>query len=186
MNLCLIIFAQMYIFIIAMFFFYRYNPKLTTNSIMKQELTSASNLIVHFLRLQQKDISEYTIAKFNKYLIKMLSEKYCYFWFPEYPHKCSSYRCLRFHSKLDNFIIEAGKKCKLSETFLIDNLSPLMVWIDPNEVSYRLGENNSIYIIYDQDSLEPWKHLSHVENKKCSQTNNIKYKTSFTFFHGLP
>ncbi len=149
---------------------------------MKRELTSASNLIVHFLRLGQKNIPEYKLELFNKYLFEALAEKYNRHWFPEKPQKLSRYRMVQFHSNLDRRIIEAGQKCKFSETFLIENLSPLTVWIDPNEVSFTIGENNRTFILYNQDSLEPWTHLSHVENTKCNKTNDIKYKTSFYFF----
>ena len=142
---------------------------------MKRELTSASNLIVHFLRLEQKNIPEYKLELFNKCLFEALAEKYNGYWFPEKPQKLSRYRMVQFHSNLDRRIIEAGQKCKFSETFLIENLSPLTVWIDPNEVRYTIGENNRTFILYNQDSLEPWTPLSHDENTKCN-------KTSFTFF----
>jgi hypothetical protein len=129
-----------------------------TNFIMKQELTSAANLIVHFLRVQQKNISEYTLELFTYLIIIELTEKFSRYWLPEEPYKHSHYRIIQFerHGHIDSHISEAGRKCGFSETFLKENLSPLKIWIDPNEVSYIYKDNRRRKIIYNQDSLEPW------------------------------
>ncbi len=73
---------------------------------MKLELESASNFIVHLIRMNQKNnIDEGKLFEFGKCLINELKIRYRDHWFPEKPQKSSGYRTIRCYDKLDPFII---------------------------------------------------------------------------------
>jgi protein Tob/BTG len=129
---------------------------------MKLELTSASNFLVHLIRMSSKRsvVSEPQLQKFRDCLIEVFRRRYRDHWFPEKPFKGSGYRCIRINGKMDPMIGTAGEACGLSATFLHATFpSELTMWIDPLEVSYRFGENGSICVLYEykEGVTEPWR-----------------------------
>merc|ERR1712073_298268 len=66
---------------------------------------------------------------------------------------------------------QAGEGCGLSSTFLHQTFpSELTMWIDPLEVSYRIGENGSICVLYEYNEgvTEPRKASTTNQNAKNS------------------
>jgi len=128
--------------------------------MMKLELLSAANFLAHLIRLARKNVGELQLLKFRDCLIEVFLRRYRDHWFPEKPFKGSGYRCIRINRKMDPMIKQAGEACGLSADFL-HRLFPkeLTLWIDPLEVSYRIGENGSICILYEykEGVIEPWR-----------------------------
>ena len=149
---------------------------------MKLELLSASNFLVHLIRLGRRNVSEAQLSKFRDCLIEILRRRYRDHWFPEKPFKGSGYRCIRINGKMDSIIGQAGEGCGLSSTFLHQTFpSELTMWIDPLEVSYRIGENGSICVLYEYNEgvTEPWKPSTNLNNKNSSaSTTNQNAKNS--------
>jgi protein Tob/BTG len=135
---------------------------------MKLELQSASNFLVHLVRLGRRNINETQLEKFRNALMDALRRRYRDHWFPEKPFKGSGYRCIRINGKMDPVISQAGEGCGLSPQ-LIHSIFPseLTMWIDPLEVSYRIGENGSICVLYEfkEGAGEPWR--------PCQGTNGV-------------
>ena len=149
---------------------------------MKLELISASNFFVHLIRMGCRNVSESQLSKFRDCLIEILRRRYRDHWFPEKPFKGSGYRCIRINGKMDSIIGQAGEGCGLSSTFLHQTFpSELTMWIDPLEVSYRIGENGSICVLYEYNEgvTEPWKPSTNLNNKNSSaSTTNQNAKNS--------
>ena len=127
---------------------------------MKLEVQSASNFLVHLVRLSKRNVSESQLGKFRDSLIEVLRRRYRDHWFPEKPFKGSGYRCIRINGKMDPVIGQAADNCGLSSQFLHQIFpSELTMWIDPREVSYRIGENGNICVLYEykENVTEPWK-----------------------------
>lgn len=142
-------------------------------NIMKLELLSAANFLVHLIRLARRNVGESRLQKFRDCLIEVLRRRYRDHWFPEKPFKGSGYRCIRINGKLDPIIGQAGKGCGLSTTFLQETFpSELTLWIDPLEVTYRMGENGSICVLYEykEGTSEPWKPAN-LDNKHSVSIN---------------
>jgi protein Tob/BTG len=138
---------------------------------MKLELLSASNFLVHLIRLGRRNVSESQLQKFRDCLIEVLRRRYRDHWFPEKPFKGSGYRCIRINGKMDPIIAQAGEGCGLSSTFLHQTFpSELTMWIDPLEVSYRIGENGSICVLYEykEGVSEPWKPSTNLNKNSAS------------------
>jgi hypothetical protein len=52
----------------------------------------------------------------------------------------------------------------------------LMIWINPLEVLYRIGEDGCICILYDHTNTEPWNHKALIDKsdkKKSVKKNQI-------------
>ena len=127
---------------------------------MKFELQSASNFMVHLIKLGRRNLNEYQLEKFRLALVEVLRRRYRNHWFPEKPFKGSGFRCIRINGKMDPVIAQAGESCGLSAALVHSTFpSELTMWIDPLEVSYRIGENGSICVLYEykEGVNAPWK-----------------------------
>ena len=139
---------------------------------MKLELLSAANFLTHLVRLAKRGVSESRLGKFRCSLIQVLQRRYRDHWFPDKPFKGSGYRCVRINGKMDPVIGQAGDESLLSSAFLHSTFpSELTMWIDPLEVSYRIGENGSICVLYEYSEgvTEPWTPLSLRKDKKTKK-----------------
>lgn len=149
---------------------------------MKLELLSASNFLVHLIRLARKNVGEPQLQKFRDCLIEVFRRRYRDHWFPEKPFKGSGYRCIRINGKMDPMIGQAGEACGLSAKFLHATFpSELTMWIDPLEVSYRIGENGSICVLYEykEGVTEPWRPaLNTAAAAASTAANNLNNRTS--------
>ena len=142
---------------------------------MKLEVQSVVNFVIHIIRLSQANlgdknlkISNRKLKKFRSSLIDVLRFRYSYHWFPNKPFKGSGYRCIRVNDRLDPVIGHAAEKCGLSLDILTAILPRyLTIWVDPREVSYRIGDNGCIYVLYEYkiNVTQPWKPVEIVENK---------------------
>ena len=127
---------------------------------MKLELQSAAYFLVHLIKLGRRNINEVQLEKFGLALVEVLRRRYHDHWFPEKPFKGSGYRCIRINGKMDPVIAQAGESCGLSAALVHSTFpSELTIWVDPLEVSYRIGENGSICVLYEYKKgvNEPWK-----------------------------
>lgn len=119
---------------------------------MKNEIQSAVDFLTNILRLRD-DVHEIQTHQFHSILKNLLSNRYQDHWFPEKPSKGSAYRCIRLNHKMDPLILEAGKMCGLNLVFLETTFPPeLTIWVDPRDVSYRIGENGSVGVLYQADN----------------------------------
>jgi protein Tob/BTG len=148
---------------------------------MKLELLSASNFLVHLIRLGRRTVGESQLSKFRDCLIEVLRRRYRDHWFPEKPFKGSGYRCIRINGRMDPVIAQAGEGCGLSSTLLHQTFpSELTMWIDPLEVSYRIGENGSICVLYEykEGTSEPWKPSVNLNNKMSSSPASTNHQNN--------
>jgi protein Tob/BTG len=122
---------------------------------MRLEIVSAADFLVHLLRLQAGQLSERQLEMFKSSLTEVLRHRYRDHWFPDRPNRGSGYRCIRINGKMDPVIAQAGANVGLLPTVLHSLFpSELTMWIDPSEVSYRIGENGSICVLYERTEAE--------------------------------
>lgn len=155
---------------------------------MELEVKSGSNFLVHLIRLGQQSrrnpryasnhlsqvapchqhnphhqgefIPDKSLENFGLALVEVLKRRYRDHWFPEKPFRGSGYRCLRINGKIDPVIAQAAEKAAVNPLTIHATFpSELTMWIDPKEVSYRIGENGSICVLYEykEGISEPWK-----------------------------
>ncbi|XP_006005734.1 protein BTG1 [Latimeria chalumnae] len=116
---------------------------------MKPEITAAVGFISKLLRTKGL-VNDRQLQTFCHYLQDLLAEHYKHHWFPEKPCKGSGYRCIRINHKMDPLVGQAAQQIGLSIQQLYRLLpSELTLWVDPYEVSYRIGEDGSICVLYE-------------------------------------
>lgn len=115
---------------------------------MINEVNSVVNFICGLLR--QRSVPSDTVERFNSSLAEILCLHYHNHWFPDKPFRGSAYRCVRVVNKvMDPVLLRAGEAVGLTQGDLMKFLpSELTLWVDPNDVSYRIGEDGSIGILY--------------------------------------
>jgi protein Tob/BTG len=120
---------------------------------MRKEVTSAVEFITNLLKAARRDMSATQLDTFQHNLCVLLFNHYQNHWFPEKPCKGSGYRCIRINHKMDPLVTKAGRECGIAESDLFHLLpSELTLWVDPDEVSYRIGEDGSIGVIFGENS----------------------------------
>ncbi|NWS75940.1 BTG2 protein, partial [Crotophaga sulcirostris] len=116
---------------------------------MVPEIAAAVGFVSSLLRTRGC-VSEQQLQVFSGALRDALEERYKHHWFPEKPFKGSGYRCIRINHQMDPIISKAATQIGLSLQQLYQLLpSELTLWVDPYEVSYRIGEDGSICVLYE-------------------------------------
>ncbi|KAJ4924988.1 hypothetical protein JOQ06_003935 [Pogonophryne albipinna] len=122
---------------------------LCARGTMKPEISAAVTFLSRFLRVKGH-VNDRQVQTFNQSLQDILSEQYQHHWFPDRPCKGSGYRCIRINHKMDPLVGQAGQRIGLTIQQLYSLLpSELTLWVDPFEVSYRIGEDGSICVLYE-------------------------------------
>ncbi|XP_052594203.1 protein BTG1-like [Peromyscus californicus insignis] len=125
------------------------HPFFILAATMRGEISAAATFISKFLSTKGLR-SEQQLQTFSQSLQELLEEHYKHHWFPEKPCKGSGYRCLRINHKMDPLIGQAAQQIGLSSQELFRLLPcELTLWVDPYEVSYRIGEDGSICVLYE-------------------------------------
>ena len=122
---------------------------------MKTEVQSAVEFLTSLLSRRIPEAEK--TSQFNESLENVMCSHYADHWFPEKPNKGSAYRCIRIvNRKMDPLLAKAGAKVGLDECELLNYLpSELTMWVDPLEVSYRIGEDGSIGVLYEMKKAAP-------------------------------
>jgi len=120
---------------------------------MRTEITSAADFLVDLVRAHNSSnntLTDVQLQKFRNNVCDCLARHYVDHWFPSAPMKGSGYRCIRINGKMDPLIARAGCMMGLAAAYLRAMFpSELTMWVDPSEVSYRIGENGSICVLYE-------------------------------------
>uniref|UniRef100_A0A182R0E1 Anti-proliferative protein domain-containing protein n=1 Tax=Anopheles farauti TaxID=69004 RepID=A0A182R0E1_9DIPT len=140
---------------------------------MRIEVNSAADFLMNLLRMRKANqLSESQLQHFKGSLEQILTRHFQCHWYPDVPTKGSGFRCLRINGKMDPIIEKAGHAVGLN-TVVLRKLLPLelTIWIDPDEVSYRIGENGTICVLYDtaQSRASPSSDLDSTGSSACDE-----------------
>ena len=125
--------------------------------------------------MKRRSLSDDKIEEFVSHLRKVLQNHYSNHWFPQQPNKGNGYRCLRIvKNKLDPLLSKAGRCCGLSDKTLLEIFpAEFTLWIDPDEVSYRIGDEGSIGVVFSSESRlgsECEDNLSESDSSECASS----------------
>lgn len=144
---------------------------------MRREIVSAVNFVSTFLS-GRNGIPAEDANRFRRCLGRVLASRYSDHWFPERPCKGSAFRCIRIvNRRMDPVVSQAAMEAGVAESRLQELLpNELTLWVDPNDVSYRFGEDGSIGFLLDgskatkTDSSSTWDIFDSCRNEllKCS------------------
>ncbi|XP_066595936.1 protein Tob1-like [Prorops nasuta] len=115
---------------------------------MHIEVQVALNFVISYL---YNKLPRRRVNIFGEELEKALKDKFKGHWYPEKPFKGSAFRCLKTGDPVDPVLEKAAKESGVPIQDILENLpAELAVWVDPGEVSYRIGEMNAVKILYSE------------------------------------
>lgn len=109
---------------------------------MKEEIHVACGFIYHMLKKGCR-LTELQLQQFTNKMQDVLFAHFRHHWHLENPQQGSAYRCIRINHIMDPLVVKAAHESGVN----IPDLSlpkEFTMWIDPNEISYRFGEDGSI------------------------------------------
>lgn len=109
---------------------------------MKEEIQTACKFIHHML-IRGCKLTEQQLQQFTNKMQEVLLAHFRHHWHLDNPQLGSAYRCIRINHNMDPLVEKAADECgvKISDLALPKEFT---IWIDPNEISYRFGEDGSI------------------------------------------
>ncbi|XP_063078457.1 protein Tob2 [Engraulis encrasicolus] len=118
---------------------------------MHLEVKVAINFIVSYL---YNKLPRRRADLFGEELEHILLTRYEGHWYSEDPLRGSAYRCLHLGFIKDPTVELAARRSGLDTEEVRANVpEELAVWIDPHEVSYRIGEGGSLKVLYFDNPL---------------------------------
>jgi len=89
------------------------------------------------------------VSMFAKELTECLKLKFKGHWYPNYPDRGTAFRCLEIRdTAFDPVLVHAARVSGITLTDIRAQLpESFFLWVDPFEVSYRIGENGSLSIL---------------------------------------
>lgn len=113
---------------------------------MHVEIKVAQNFVLNFL---YNKLPRRRVNLFGEELDSALRDKFADHWYPDKPFKGSAFRCLKITDPADPVLNRAARESGNPIPDITDNLpTDLAIWIDPGEVSYRIGEKGSVKILF--------------------------------------
>lgn len=117
---------------------------------MHMEVQVALNFVISYL---YNKLPRRRVNLFGEELEKALKDKFQGHWYPEKPFKGSAFRCLKTGDPVDSVLDRAARESGVPIADILENLpSELAVWVDPGEVSYRIGEKGAVKILYSENN----------------------------------
>lgn len=113
---------------------------------MHIEVQVALNFVISYL---YNKLPRRRVNIFGEELEKALKDKFSGHWYPEKPFKGSAFRCLKTGDPVDPVLERAARESGVPIQDILENLpGELAVWVDPGEVSYRIGEKGSVKVLF--------------------------------------
>jgi len=111
---------------------------------MHTEIESAVKFLVNELSQRLEKVSEDNCDILKQRLSELLKQKFENHWYPDKPLKGCAYRCINISiddGSVDSVLLKAGEEVGIMKNDLVSVFSKgLALWIDPNDVSCRLGK----------------------------------------------
>jgi len=165
---------------------------------MRTEITSAADFLVDLVRAHNSSntLTDVQLQKFRNNVCDCLARHYVDHWFPSTPMKGSGYRCIRINGKMDPLIARAGCMMGLAAAYLRAMFpTELTMWVDPSEVSYRIGENGSICVLYEDKNAsktipipqqQQQQHQTPNTPPRTPPPSDVKHSTAVTMLAPPP
>ncbi|XP_059480461.1 protein Tob1 [Neocloeon triangulifer] len=120
---------------------------------MHVEIQVALNFVISYL---YNKLPRRRVNLFGEELERALREKFNGHWYPEKPMRGSAYRCIKTGTgSVDPVLDTAARESGIPVQDILENLpQELAVWVDPGEVSYRIGEKGAVRILYNESMAQ--------------------------------
>ena len=120
---------------------------------MLLEVKVALNFIVSYL---YNKLPRRRADLFGEELERLLVARFEGHWYPEAPLRGSAFRCLHLGAPRDPVVELAARRSGLDTEEVRANVpAELSIWVDPYEVSYQIGEQGALKVLYLEDPPGP-------------------------------
>jgi protein Tob/BTG len=154
--------------------------------MMITEIQAAVNFICTVMK---RHVEASKLENFRKALTAALLVRYEEHWFPAKPFKGSGYRCIQIaRGQLDKNLSTAGETCSMKNEDLLSALpKELTLWVDPNEVSYRFGDEGSIGVLYSSSTTDNFDSgISSDSSSTCSSVESDDMVSTYSPYQQKP
>ncbi|KAJ1645939.1 hypothetical protein J3B02_003936 [Coemansia erecta] len=115
---------------------------------MQTEIENAANFWLRFI--QDSVVPPEKKDQLRQSLIEVLVEKYTGHWHLDQTNVGSGYRSISNWRSLDRVFVKAAKKSNVEVEILERHLPrDLVLWCDPYNVTYRVGDHGTVFTIYE-------------------------------------
>lgn len=136
---------------------------------MQLEIDVATNFLLSFA---YSKLPRAQADAFKRELTRTLLNLYSGHWYPNNPNRGSAYRSLSVNDRIDPSIQTAAESSGINTIKLREHLPKNMtMWIDPYEVSYRIGERGEITTL--------WQQQKQTSNRANSNHRAGQYRSKF-------
>ena len=153
---------------------------------MLTEVRLACGFLSTLMR-QNRKLTDQQLDAFRTKLEELLCARYKEHWHPQNPLLGSGYRCIRINHNCDPLIAEAAEASGVTKYGDLKLPEEFTLWVDPSDVSYRIGENGSICKLNDESSSLSTKSPSNSKEMKESTSEESSRKrkivTNSNFHH---
>ena len=120
---------------------------------MHVEVSVALNFVISYL---YNKLPRRRVDCFGEELEKLLKAKFAGHWYPEKPYKGSAFRCIRATGEQMDPIMELASTASGLDIEEVKDYLPkdLSIWIDPYEVSYRIGEKGVAKVLHSEKQAQ--------------------------------
>lgn len=118
---------------------------------MLEEINAAANFIVNIVARQPRhdELTQDRIQTFAAALVSNMHERFAPSWRPDAPLHGSANRCIRIdYGRIDSVIMDAAEKAEISKFISKILPSDLTIWVDPQDVSYRMNDRSPLFTIF--------------------------------------
>ena len=120
---------------------------------MRLEVQSVGNFLTHLIQISpNRKVKVAKLKNFTTNVVKILQNNFNHLWFLEAPWKKSGHRAIKINPRSGSIpLTQAAAQADIKEDHLYSSLPAyLCIWIDPLEVTYRIGEYGHIRRLYEQ------------------------------------
>ena len=120
---------------------------------MRLEVQSVGNFLAYLIQTSpNRKVKIAKLKNFTTNVVKILQNNFNHQWFLEDPWKKSGRRAIKINPRCGSLpLTQAAVQADIKEEHLYSSLPVyLCIWIDPLEVTYRIGEYGHIRRLYEQ------------------------------------
>ncbi|ORX47334.1 hypothetical protein BCR36DRAFT_96422 [Piromyces finnis] len=146
------------------------------------EIKTACQFLTNYITPPQ--VSEGQSKLFGLILSTLLHAKYASHWDLKNPSKGNAYRAITiFNERLDSTIISAAQAANIPN---IGKYLPneLCLWIDPNSVSYKIGDYGNVITLYENPENKSYSPRSANSTMMTNNVSSSSSKSSKSSIHG--
>ena len=144
---------------------------------MHVEIKVAQNFVLNFL---YNKLPRRRVNLFGEELESALRDKFADHWYPDKPFKGSAFRCLKITDPADPVLNRAARESGNPVPDIVENLpQDLAIWIDPGEVSYRIGKQSKLSF-YHYNYISERLILTNKQYQMCRRKNLTKIEETLS------